>query len=1315
MSEPFFNEPVLNSPYGYPEEHWNLNEDGQPTDLKISERRPSKLITPVPKPKKRRSKESQPELELDTTDGLSSAKQEYTLKPIVNDIRRQVDEWRKLSSADQWGVTSQTARLLQHWRHHDFQGIRPFFCQVEAVETAIWLAEVAPKSSARGKPVWRHLEAANQASNPDLFRIALKLATGAGKTTVMAMLIAWQTVNAARQPDSRRYSKGFLIVAPGITIRDRLRVLLPNDSESYYRHRELVPSDMLNDINSAKIVITNYHAFKRRDTFQAASGTRRLAQGRGSELKTLETEGQMLQRVAGDLLGMNNVTVINDEAHHCYRERPDTEEEKTLKGEEKEEAKKNNEAARLWISGLEALKRKKKLGTVYDLSATPFFLRGSGYIEGTLFPWVVSDFSLMDAIESGIVKLPRVPVAQNIPMGDMPMYRELWDHIGKKMPKKGRGKGGAAVDPHKLPTQLQTALDALYGHYEKTFELWQEAKIDVPPVFIVVCNNTATSKLVFDYISGFRQQHEDGNETFHEGRLELFRNFDQHGNPLPRPNTLLIDSEQLESGEALDKSFRDIASDEIDQFKREIVDRSGDQRAADSLSDADILREVMNTVGKPGRLGASIRCVVSVSMLTEGWDANTVTHILGVRAFGTQLLCEQVVGRGLRRQSYELNENGLFNVEYADVLGIPFDFTAAPVVSKPVRPKPTVRVHALSPERDHLEIRFPRVEGYRTELPKERLDAAFTDQHRLELTPELVGPTITRNQGLIGEAVNLTVEHLADVRKSSAILLLATYLLQHHYRDPGEPPNFTLFGEMRRVAKRWLDECFTCRGDTNIGQLFYREITEMAANRIMDAITKTTVEDGRIKAILDPYNPTGSTSHVSFTTSKESRWDTAGPPPKCHLNWIMLDSDWEAEFCRVAERHPRVTTYVKNHALGFEIPYRRGSQPRKYLPGLHPQDRRRPRRERPAQPHRRDLRLSQGRQAGQGRHGPDLLAPRHQCARHLRPLGVRRIYRRLRDRESFLEADRQLPRQGRRMTAFGTLRQLDARTAWRHEAHDFTPWLCDNLDRLAETIGIPLELVNREVRVETYAADILARCPADDSIVLIENQLGEGDHSHLGQLLTYLAGLDAQTVIWIAPAFRTAHLSAIRWLNQHTADGFSFFAIRLKVLRIDDSPLAPVFEIAEQPNAWDRQLRQIVREQPGMTELGQFRRRFWRHYFTRHPSEGEPAAAGGASSIWQPIEAIDAVLALFVSKDGLGVFVRPDRSGDGADLALRLAPHADRLREQLGVQLADKPNYLLLTKHAADMTDESGWDQAADWLRDTAVRYRTTLRDLLQD
>jgi type III restriction enzyme len=929
MDNRFFEQPVLNSPYAYPARYWELDESGQPTQRIIERRRRAEFITPIPKPRKRKAKPDQTDLVFDEGKGLSTEKQQYDPTSIINELRYQVDQWRSWPNPNDWQVEPETQRLLQHWRHHKFSGVRPFFCQLEAVETAIWLTEVAPKLGKSGKRFLEHLANANNDANPDLMRLALKLATGAGKTTVMAMIIAWQTINAVRRPGSTRFTRGFLVVTPGLTIRDRLRVLQPNDPDSYYSDRELVPGDMLGDIDRAKIVITNYHAFKLRERLELSKGGRSLLQGRGEELSTLETEGQMLQRVIPDLMGLKNIMVLNDEAHHCYREKPGEDGETDLKGEDKQEAESNNKAARLWISGLEIVKRKLGITRIMDLSATPFFLRGSGYAEGTLFPWTMSDFSLMDAIECGIVKLPRVPVADNIPGGDMPTFRNLWENIRAKMPKKGRGKA-STLDPLSLPTTLITALDALYGHYAKTYDLWSKARIRVPPCFIVVCNNTSTSKLVYDYISGFHRQNDDGSTTLENGRLKLFQNFDEHGNPIARPPTLLIDSEQIESGEALDDNFRGMASDEIERFRREIIARTGDRHQAENITDQDLLREVMNTVGKEGRLGESIRCVVSVSMLTEGWDANTVTHVLGVRAFGTQLLCEQVIGRALRRQSYDLNEDGLFNVEYADVLGIPFDFTAKPVVAPPQPPRETVQVKAVRPDRDALEIRFPRVAGYRVELPEERLTATFNDDSVLELTPDLVGPSITRNEGIIGAGVDLGLEHLGDMRSSTLLFHLTKRLVYTKWRDAGEDPKLHLFGQLKRITKQWLDTCLKCKGNTYPAQLMYPELADMACNRITAGITQAMVGNNAIKAVLDPYNPTGSTAHVKFNTSRTDRWKTDAR--RCHINWVILDSDWEAEFCRVAESHPRVRAYTKNHNLGLEVPYRYGSETRKYLP-----------------------------------------------------------------------------------------------------------------------------------------------------------------------------------------------------------------------------------------------------------------------------------------------------------------------------------------------------------------------------------------------
>ncbi|TVQ95480.1 MAG: restriction endonuclease [Spirochaetaceae bacterium] len=930
-SSAFFEKPILNSPYAYPGRHWELDDEGRPTNTIVESRRSAKFVTPIPKPKKTRGKaSSQPDLGL-TADKAGADAQDYDLTSIINEVRGAVDRWRTLPQ-EEWRVTPETARLLSHWRSYPFGGIRPFFCQIEAVETAVWLTEVAPHT-ADGKKLLSYLRRVNQAANPAVNRLALKLATGAGKTMVMAMLIAWQTVNAVRHPSSSAFTRGFLIVTPGLTIRDRLRVLQPNDPDNYYTSRELLPPDLLPVIRNARIVITNYHAFKPRERTPLAKGTRALIAGRRGEAPpTLESPGQMMQRVMPELMAFKNVMVINDEAHHCYREKPTDREDEALKGDDRKEAERNTEAARLWISGIEAVGRKIGVQRVVDLSATPFFLSGSGYQEGTLFPWTMSDFSLMDAIECGIVKLPRVPVAENVTGNDMPVYRNLWEHIGKEMPKKGRGKAGA-LDPLQLPAKLQTALEVLYGHYEKTFALWAEHKVGVPPCFIIVCQNTTISKLVYDYVSGFLREADDGTQTLVNGRLALFRNYEPDTDlPLARPNTILVDSEQLEAGDVLDANFRAMAADEIERFRRDIIERTGDPRAADAISDQELLREVMNTVGKRDQLGAQVRCVVSVSMLTEGWDANNVTHILGIRAFGTQLLCEQVIGRALRRQSYDLTPDNLFAPEYADIFGIPFDFTAQAVQAPPQPPRETIQVKALRPERDHLVIRFPRVVGYRVEPPTDVLTPDFNEDSTMVLTPELVGPSRVLNSGIIGESAEMNLDHMDSMRRSSLLFHLTHYLIATTFREPGQPAPMHLFGSLKRVVRYWLDHHLVCKGDTYPALLLYKELADMFCNRINDAVRRSLEGSRPITAILDPFNPTGSTEHVRFVTTRTERYETTGPPPRNHVNWVICDSEWEAEFCRVAESNGRVLAYTKNHNLGFEVPYRYGSTTRRYLP-----------------------------------------------------------------------------------------------------------------------------------------------------------------------------------------------------------------------------------------------------------------------------------------------------------------------------------------------------------------------------------------------
>ena len=926
MANSFYERPILNSPYAPPSLYHPLDDTGQPIEgAPIDGRRPSKFIVPVPASRKKAAA-AQASLDLET----------YTENAKINEIRRYVDTWRAIPNPADWGVTPATQRLLEHWRRpkDEWAGPRPFFCQIEAVETMIWLTEVAPRRAAT-RGLLDQIAKDNEEANPALFRLAMKMATGSGKTTVMAMLIAWQAINAARK-ETKDFSRAFLIVAPGITIKDRLRVLQPSEPGNYYDSREIVPPEMLPEIRRAEIVITNYHTFQHRETLAMPKAARSFLQGNDPEpIRTIETDAQMLERACEKLLRFERVNVINDEAHHCYRHKVGGDAEGALTGDEKKEAEQNEEAARLWINGIEALDRQLKKGkrsggvrAVYDLSATPFFLRGSGYQEGTLFPWVVSDFSLMDAIESGIVKLPRVPVTDNLVQTDTVVYRDLWKHIGKSMPKSTASAN--KLSPFDLNPLLLTALNSLYSHYQGEFERWQKAGIGVPPVFIVVCQNTAISKLVFEWIAGFERGDADAGEraAFHAGHLELFRNYDEHGGRLPRPRTLLIDSRQLEAGEALDKGFKEAASVEIEQFKRELAAREGAGAVKGDINESDLLREVMNTVGRPGRLGEQIRCVVSVSMLTEGWDTNTVTHILGVRAFGTQLLCEQVVGRGLRRQSYELNKEGLFDVEYADIMGIPFDFARSPqkVDAKP--PKPVTRVHAIA-ERADLEIRFPRVSGYRRELPSERLNAQFDEDSRLVITPEDIGPTSVTMEGIVGAGVTITPEVLSQLRPSEISFNLAKHLLYTHFRDEDGFPKQHLFPQIQRLARRWIDEGYLVTKGVPIGAILYQEQLARAAEKIDIACTRGG--GGHVVAVLDPYNPNGSTRHVNFITSKDC-WKTGAQPPRSQISHVVKDSSWEVALAQALEGHDRVLAYAKNQALGFEIPYLDGGAMRRYLP-----------------------------------------------------------------------------------------------------------------------------------------------------------------------------------------------------------------------------------------------------------------------------------------------------------------------------------------------------------------------------------------------
>lgn len=929
MRQVVIENPILNSPFEEPTRHFKFSDEGI-TDEIANERRVSSYFIPIAPPKKQKSKQ----MEFVETQWTKSRIEE---NKFINQIRERVALWRK---GQYQGITKTTEQLLEYWRNPE-RDRKLFFCQIEALETAIYITEVARRYG----DAWieNNLRRFNEGANPGIFRLAFKMATGSGKTVVMAMLIAWHTLNKLADSRNARFSDTFLIVTPGITIRDRLRVLLPNDPQNYYRKFDILPPELIKKVGEAKILITNFHSFIQRESVSASKLTKSIL-GNDSESPFTETPDKMVRRVCREFGNKKNIIVINDEAHHCYRHKPEDAGEK-LKGDERVEAERREGKAKVWISGLEAVKSKIGIKAIYDLSATPFFLRGSGYPEGTLFPWVVSDFSLIDAIEGGIVKVPRVPVADDSMSGEQPTYRDLWLRIRDGLPKKGRRRKADAVSGEpQLPAALQGAIHSLYSNYEKYYQQWEEnieARSNglTPPVMIVVCNNTNVSKMVYDYIAGWEKELSDDSTIVVPGHLPIFSN-EEHERWRARPNTILVDSEQLESGDAMSAAFKKVAANEIEQLKADYRTRFPG-RDIDKITDEDLLREVMNTVGKPGKLGEQVKCVVSVSMLTEGWDANTVTHILGVRAFGTQLLCEQVVGRGLRRTSYATNEQGLLEPEYAEVYGVPFSFIPCSGSQPDPKPGPIpTRVRALE-ERIDCEITFPRLVGYRYDFSEKELTYNFTEDSKLTLSTQDI-PTWTENAPIVGESSILTLDDIRRRREQEVAFLLAKLVLEKYFRGDGTKQTERtkehrfdsevqawLFPQVLQITKRWLSDCVICKDNAFPQMLLLIEFAHDAADRIYRAIVASESGEKKLKPILHPYDTFGSTRYVDFDTTKDV-YDT--DQTKCHVSHVVIDSDWEAKMAQVLEEMNDVVCYTKNQGLGFTIPYTLENRERKYFP-----------------------------------------------------------------------------------------------------------------------------------------------------------------------------------------------------------------------------------------------------------------------------------------------------------------------------------------------------------------------------------------------
>jgi len=904
--------PILNTPFDPPSRYFELGPKG-PTGVIHDGRRRSESFIPVPTSRKKSAAGEQEKLDFDATG------ERIEENDLINEIRFQVDRWR-LNGYPR--VTPYTKKLLEYWSADPpTRDDKVFFCQREAAETAIYLTEVAGRG---GITDFRErLDEANRIHNDDLPRVGLKMATGTGKTVVMAMLIAWQTINKVHSPRDNRFAKQFLVVTPGITIRDRLQVLQPSFSGNYYRERDLVPADLWEALLKAEIVITNYHGFLHRDSKEikgVSANTRKLLLAeRGDQPDPFqETDDQMVARLLRDFSGRGKgeIVVLSDEAHHCYQDKvledPD---------EVDSEAEERNADARVWFKGLQAVRENVGIKTIYDLSATPYYLKGSGYNEGFIFSWVVSDFSLMDAIESGIVKVPRIPVDDDA-KGEQLSYLRLWDLVGSRLPK--RNSKTLPVDGTWPPPQeLQGAAESLYRSYERAFRHYEDELADLgepPPVMIVVCPNTVVSKLMYLWISGSDVEGPDGEERTRAGALPLLSNV-ENGRWLERPRTVLIDSKQLESGEAFKDDFKNAAKSEIEAFKAEYR-RRYPGADVDKLTDEDLLREVMNTVGKTGRLGGRIRCVVSVSMLTEGWDANTVTHVLGIRAFGSQLLCEQVVGRGLRRRSYAVNEESKLEPEYAEIYGVPFAFIPSDrSVTNPQPKPPAVYVRALD-ERGSLRISFPKLDGYRLEIPDSLRYAAFTDDAaQLHVTRDMIA-TWTKTGGIVGGTDEQTLESVVGARGQQVAFAIAKTILEHHMIDHPDDRKPWLFPQLVQIAKEWMDSDYlTFEDDAALGLLLLSEGTHKAAEVVTRGVNWVEGSSPQlIQPILRRFDPDGSTEDVHFPTRKP-----VVRAEKSHVSHVVLDgpmgNTWEEAVAELLEKDDRVAAYVKNDHLGFLIPY----------------------------------------------------------------------------------------------------------------------------------------------------------------------------------------------------------------------------------------------------------------------------------------------------------------------------------------------------------------------------------------------------------
>ncbi|MEZ0396689.1 MAG: BPTD_3080 family restriction endonuclease [Anaerolineales bacterium] len=871
MSRATIDRLIINSPYEEPRYHWRYDPATKLFDL-AEGRRPAGYVVATPGSR------------AFDDPGL------FVEIPLVNAIRPRVKAWRQ---AGYPGVTGITKRLLEHWQDAEtFDQRRFFFCQLEAVETLIWLTEAAPAERA-GIEI--------PGDGGDFVRQCCKMATGSGKTIVMAMVIAWQVLNKVTYPQDARFSKNVLVIAPGLTVKKRLEVLYPTAPGNYYEAFDIVPAPLLDKLRQGRVLVRNWHAL-------AWESAEQLKKRRSVDKRGPKSDEAYVREVLGEMAGARNLLVINDEAHHAWRVNPEARDKYLRQRDLKDSA----EEATVWIGGLDRIHRARGILRCYDFSATPFAPSGGRSGEETLFGWIVSDFGLNDAIESGLVKTPRVVIRDDA-VPDAKTYRSRLYHIYNDPEVKDDLNRRA--EPHEpLPDLVLNAYYLLGYDWRETLQAWQAAGLPTPPVMITVANRVETAARI--------------KHAFDTRRI--------HIDELCAPERILhIDSKVLAEAEAREEPVTPSDSGEEEETNAEEVTL---ERKLTKTEQAERLRQMVDTVGKVGEPGEKIQNVISVGMLSEGWDTKTVTHIMGLRAFTSQLLCEQVVGRGLRRTSYEVNpETGLFEPEYVNIFGVPFTFLPHESTESgpppPPAPKTLVQV---DPAKAAYEIRWPNVVRIEyvfqpmlqvdwSSLPPLELDAAHTAQV-VELAPILEGkPDVTKID-------RIELERLAAEFRTQRIIFETARDVFDQMKHAWKGSREVLLAQLIRLVEQFI------RSDRIriFPPLFYQDelrrrlIITLNMSRViqhvLDAVRQENSE--RLEPVFDRDHPIRSTAEMT-------PWYTGKPcarTAKSHINVCVYDSTWEASDAFALDNSEAVAAWVKNDHIGFEIPYLYQGIVRKYRP-----------------------------------------------------------------------------------------------------------------------------------------------------------------------------------------------------------------------------------------------------------------------------------------------------------------------------------------------------------------------------------------------